>query len=331
MAGRKLRAAGLVQILLAVLGTACQPLLSAQQAEVSAAPGDSSQSLLVTGHEVFQTLVKSPDVAGAGPALEWRFLLLNDKSVNAHSDSKGTVWVGGGLAELMGQDRGLWAAVLSHEIAHCLLRHSSTGLTVLHHAFPYVFGKVLRDREHRADLTGMMLMARAGYHPDSLFTLHHLLQAAHGEQPGAIAFFNSHPRWETREQRLNSALPEATASFSQAFPDAAASPGGPPPLVVFLGKPTVVEDRALKASRVRVPLHCRNVTQPVTLVVRFEPAQPEVRKSLVCASEAGPDAELDLPASQFTLRKLRAYVEVLRADGALRAVSPRFTVRLPKS
>jgi hypothetical protein len=101
--------------------------------------------------------------------------------------------------------------------------------------------------------------------------------------------------------------------------------------VVFLGKPTVIEDRALKASRVRVPLHCRNATQPVTLVVRFgEPKQPEVRKSLACAPEAGPDAEVDLRAEQFTVLKLRAYVEVLRADGALRAVSPRFAVRLPK-
>ncbi len=317
-------------LLVTAIALACQPHLSSQEAPATTEASDANRTLLVTGHDVFQTLVKSPDVAGAGPRLEWRFLLLNDKSVNAHSDSKGTVWVGGGLAELLGQDRGLWAAVLSHEIAHCLLRHSSKGLTALHHAFPYVFGKVLRDREHRADLTGMMLMAGAGYHPDSLFALHQLLRAAHGEQPGAVAFFSSHPRWETREQRLNQVLPEATASFAQAFPDAAASPGGPPPLVVFLGKPTVIEYRAQKLVHVRVSLHCRNATEPVTLVVRFEPKQPEIRKSLACASEAGSEAEVDLLADQFTVRKLRASVEVLRADGALRAVSPRFTVRSPK-
>ncbi|MGH9556568.1 MAG: M48 family metalloprotease [Terriglobales bacterium] len=287
-------------------------------------------ALLVTGHEVFQALVKSPDVTEAGAGLEWRFLLLNDRSVNAHSDSKGTVWVGGGLAEMLGQDRGLWAAVLSHEVAHCLLRHSSLGLTALHRAFPYVFGKVLRDREHRADFTGMMLMARAGYHPDSLFVLHHLLRAAHGERPGAVAFFGSHPRWQTREQRLEQALPEAVAAFTQAWPDAAASPGGPPPLVVFLGKPRVVEDRDRKLSRILVPLSCRNAAEPVTVLVQFEPKHPEVRTTISCADRAGSEVEVELRADQFAVQKLQARVEVLRADGAVRAVSPRFSVVLPE-
>ncbi|MGH9603361.1 MAG: M48 family metalloprotease, partial [Terriglobales bacterium] len=187
-----------------------------------------------------------------------------------------------------------------------------------------------RDREHRADLTGMMLMARAGYHPDSLFVLHHLLRVAHGEQPGAVAFFGSHPRWETREQRLEQALPEAAESFTKAWPDAQASPGGPPPLVVFLGKPRVVEDRKRKLARILAPLSCRNASEPVTVVVRLEPKHPEVRGSFNCGPDAGSGAQLELRADQFTVRKVQARVEVLRADGALRAVSPRFTVRLPE-
>ncbi|MGH9509046.1 MAG: M48 family metalloprotease [Terriglobales bacterium] len=320
-----------MRILLAItlaLGCPSQaPLLLAGEEPAADSP---PQAPLVTGHEVFQTLVKAPDVAEAGSSLEWRFLLLNDRSVNAHSDSKGTVWVGGRLAEMLGQDRGLWAAVLSHEIAHCLLRHSSLGLTALHRAFPYVFGKVLRDREHRADLTGMMLMARAGYHPDSLFVLHHLLRVAHGEQPGAVAFFGSHPRWETREQRLEQALPQAAESFAQAWPDAKTSPGGPPPLVVFLGKPRVVEDRERKLARILAPLSCRNASEPVTVVVRLEPKQPEFRNSFNCGPDAGSEAQLELPANQFAVRKLQARVEVLRADGALLAASSRFSVRLPK-
>jgi hypothetical protein len=330
MAERRKSARTLAPILLAAAVTlAFVPRLSAQQTDESAAANGASSALLVTGHEVFQTLVKSPDVAGAGLPLEWRFLLLNDKSVNAHSDSKGTVWVGGGLAELLGQDRGLWAAVLSHEIAHCLLRHSSRGLAALHLAFPYVFGKVLRDREHRADLTGMMLMARAGYHPDSLFVLHHLLRATHGEEPGAVAFFGSHPRWETREQRLDQVLPEATASFTQAWPDAAASPGGPAPLVVFLGKPRVAEDRERKVARVLVPLGCRNATEPVTVALRMDSKQSEIRSSFSCRNEIA-ETHVDLAADQFVGRSAQVRVAVLRADGALRALSSRFTVRRPR-
>jgi hypothetical protein len=317
-------------LLFVVLSTACLTGVRGQEGPVAPAEASPVPARLVTGHEVFQTLVKSHDVAEAGSGLEWQFLLLNDKSVNAHSDSKGRVWVGGGLAELLGEDRGLWAAVLSHEIAHCLLRHSSTGLTVLHHAFPYVFGKVLRDREHRADLTGMMLMARAGYHPDSLFVLHHLLRTAHGEQPGAVAFFGSHPRWETREQRLNQALPESTASFTQAWPDAATSPGGEAPMVVLLGRPQMVEDGAQKLSRMRVPLSCRNARQPVTLVVRFEQKYPAVRKNVECVAEPTATAEVELQAAEFNTRKLPARVEVWAANGALRARSEKFTVRLPK-
>ncbi|MCI0356534.1 MAG: M48 family metalloprotease, partial [Acidobacteria bacterium] len=277
-------------LIAAAFGLVCAPLLFGQQAGEEAT-GSERRDLLVTGHEVFQALVKSPAVAEAGAALDWRFLLLNDQSVNAHSDSKGTVWVGGGLAEMLGPDRGLWAAALSHEIAHCLLRHPGRGLATLHRAFPYVFGKALRDREHRADLAGMMLMARAGYHPDSLFALHHRLRAAHGERPGAVAFFGSHPRWQTREQRLEQALPEALAAFVQAWPDAAASPGGVPPLVVFLDKPRVVAAGA--SSRISVELACRNSSQPLTVLLLFESpgatagatsgAMGQLRRQVECA------------------------------------------------
>ncbi len=307
----------------------------AQVPPVQVPPVQDPQALLVVGHQVFQELVKSPAVTDAltdavtkvGGSLEWRLFLLNDQSVNAHSDAKGRVWVGGGLAQMLGQDRGLWAAVLSHEIAHCLLRHPSRGLAVLHTAFPYVFGKMLRDREHRADATGMMLMARAGYHPDSLVVLHHLLRAAHGEQPGAVAFFGSHPRWQTREQRLESVQPQAVAAFQQAWPDAAASPGGPAPLVVFLKAASVAPE---KNGRVSVELSCRNASQPVTLALVFEKARsnhnlgrqvqctPENRKFMV---------EFEKPPAGK--RKWKAHLEVRDAAGRLRARSPEFTLPVP--
>ncbi len=317
---------------LLALALACSFLFWGPEKAQAAAPAGEAAALLAAGHQVFQELVKSPAVTDAaakvGGSLEWRFFLLNDHSVNAHSDAQGRVWVGGGLAQMLGQDRGLWAAVLSHEIAHCLLRHPSRGLTVLHHAFPYVFGKVLRDREHRADAAGMMLMARAGYHPDSLVVLHHLLRAAHGEQPGAVAFFGSHPRWQTREQRLESVQPEAVAVFQQAWPDAAASPGGPPPLVVFLGAPRVLPG---KGGRVSVELACRNASHPVTVALRFDsqPSNDEVGRQVECAPASGKFTVV-LEASPPEARARKARVEVRDAAGGLRARSPRFALRAPK-
>lgn len=320
------------------LGLVCPPLAGGLQGAAAALPAGDPQALLVVGHQVFQQLLKSPEVTDAvtqaGGSLEWRFFLLSDQSVNAHSDAKGRVWVGGGLAQMLGEDRGLWAAVLSHEVAHVLLRHPSRGLAVLHTAFPYVFGKVLRDREHRADAVGMMLMARAGYHPDSLLALHHLLRAAYGERPGAVAFFGSHPRWQTREQRLESVQPQAVAAFQQAWPDAAASPGGPPPLVVFLGAPSVAPGSGPHTARIRVPLFCLNAKGPVTVAVKIgahgKAGKSEdvlLQRSQDCPLEAGSITELELRADQLGTSQSKTWVEVLGADGTLRARSQPFSVR----
>ncbi len=321
-----------VLLTLVLIGAMGLPSLAKGWEEGAAASAGEDATLLVVGHEVFQGLVKSPDVSEAGAKLEWRFFLLNDQSVNAHSDAKGRVWVGGGLAQMLGSDRGLWAAVLSHEIAHVLLRHPSRGLTVLHHAFPYVFGKVLRDREHRADAAGMMLMARAGYHPDSLLVLHHLLRAAHGEQPGAVAFFGSHPQWKTREQRLEQIQPDALAAFEQKWPDAATSPGGPAPLVVFLGEPEVVPGNPGR-SRIRVPLSCRNANGSVSVAVRAagqKSAEVIVQQSHDCSPEGESAVELAVGAEQLGGGRRKVWVEVRNAQGTLRARSRAFSLHLPK-
>ena len=42
--------------------------------------------------------------------------------------------------------------------------------------------KLSRELEHDADITGMMLMAQAGYHPDNEFALHHLIRLTTGDQ-----------------------------------------------------------------------------------------------------------------------------------------------------
>lgn len=99
---------------------------------------------------------------------------------------------------------------------------------------PIAEKKLSRELEHDADITGMLLMARAGYHPDNEFAVHHLLKAESGEQSKVAVFFSTHPRWETRDQRDDKTYLNALAEFNRLWPDASSSPGGTPPAVAFL-------------------------------------------------------------------------------------------------
>ncbi|HXE91233.1 MAG TPA: M48 family metallopeptidase [Terriglobales bacterium] len=280
---------------------------------------------------MFRHLVGTPLVAEA--KLDWRFAILENESINAYSDAKGRVWVAGGLARLLNEDRGLWAAVLSHEVAHVILRHPNLALKGLHLALPYVFGKVLRDREHRADATGMMLMAAAGYHPDSMFALQQLLRQARGETPKPLAFFSSHPRWETRGQHSLRASEEALAEFEQRWPDAAASPGGPAPLLVFLGDTEVSASANPDTLDLKISLHCRNARGPVYIVFRPQGADntlKEVRSETQCPTPEDGMVRLVLDAAKASSRQsFRAKVGVQDAEGRTRALSKTFEVRLP--
>lgn len=294
----------------------------------SASPKPDLRPQLVVGTDVFHHLVGTPLVAEA--KLDWRFAILENDSVNAYSDAKGRVWVAGGLAQLLKEDRGLWAAVLSHEVAHVILRHPNLALKGLHLALPYVFGKVLRDREHRADATGMMLMATAGYHPDSMFVLQDLLRQARGEMPKPLAFFSTHPRWETREQHSQQASQEALAEFERRWPDAAQSPGGLPPLLVFLGEPQVSVTPEAQAAELRVPLHCRNARGPIAVVVKPQDAGSpwkELRQETRCPEQEDGVVRMPLDEGEAaSQRSFRVKVSIYDDEGRLRAISKSFEV-----
>jgi len=212
----------------------------------------------VIGGSVFDTLVK----AGFSQPYPWKLTLVNANIVNAGSTAGGQVYVYGGLINLLSSSKGLWAATLSHEVAHTGLRHqvkvfvqqlynqlmveyyqararagdnsANWGLIGFSVAAPLALKRIERDQEHSADQTGMMLMARAGYHPDFVFALHHLLRLHTGEQSKFAAFFSDHPRWETRDQRSERMYADALSEFNRLWPDPNSSPGGVPPPVAFL-------------------------------------------------------------------------------------------------
>ncbi|HLZ91056.1 MAG TPA: M48 family metalloprotease [Candidatus Acidoferrum sp.] len=257
------------------------------------------------GSAVFSKLVQNSSVASLGLPYKWNFTIVNDGSINAYSLPDGEVSVGSGLAKLIGTNPGLWSAVLSHETAHTARRHAvrkylysvyvnqmiqyyqlraragdnsaNWALVGLRISAPLAAARLSRNLEHDADIQGMMLMAREGYHPDFVFGLHHLLRARTGEQSRFTAFFSSHPRWETRDQRDDRAYTDALAEYTKLWPNPNASPGGAPPLVAFVGKPSAEENKKDKTADLTLPIYCRNATEPLQFVILFHKDKQAVK------------------------------------------------------
>lgn len=331
----------------------------------------------LAGDAVFQKLVNDSSVQGLNLPYHWNFTIVNNDTINAQSLPDGEICVGSGLAKLIGTNSGLWAAVLSHETEHTARRHAvrkylfdlyvqqqlayyqalvyagdknaNWAIIGLRIAAPIARARLSRNLEHDADIQGMMLMAHEGYHPDNVFSLHHLLRASTGEQSKFAAFFSTHPRWETRDQRDDKAYSDALAEFNRIWPDPSESPGGSPPMVAFAGKGTALENRQSKTADITLPVYCRNATESILAVIFFEKdhkfvkaSSPEFsdadgnlifRQGFECneKSEATP-LVVHLPATLVPKddRKVDARVEVLSQKGDFLDEFKALTVHFPK-
>jgi len=329
------------------------------------------------GTQVFSQFVQDTSVSSLGLPYQWNFTIVNDGSVNAYSLPDGEVSVGSGLAKLLGTKPGMWAAVLSHETAHVARRHwvrkylydlyvaaqiryyqarvqagdnsANWSLVGLRIAAPLARAKLSRNLEHDADIQGMMLMSREGYHPDYVFALHHLLRATTGDQSRFAAFFSSHPRWETRDQRDDRAYADALAEYNRLWPDPEASPGGKPPLVAFVGKASAQENKQARTADLTLPIYCRNATEPLQFVILFRKDKRPVqaiddqhrdehgdlvfRQESDCSekTEASPVA-IHLPTTLVSKdnRKLEALVYVYSKNGEFVEEFKPFDVHFPK-
>lgn len=350
---------------------------SAQRANLSI-PKITDPEIVTTANGVFGDLVGTTMITGYGLPYRWQLSVVNDNVINAGSLPDGEIVVNGGMAKLLSSNRGLWAAVLSHEVAHTARRHAVRqylyqeyireqlryyqmraaagdksanwaiiGLSV---SAPVAEKKLSRDLEHDADNTGMMLMARAGYHPDNVFALHHLLKAKTGEQSKFVAFFSTHPRWETRDQRDEKTYSDALAEYTRLWPDALKSPGGLPPSVAFLGKAASSANKKNKTADVHVAIYCRNTVAPVTMLLTFRRnTQPVpssestlrddkgnllVREQFQCSDkDDGHPFAVAIPASAVSDqdRNIRARMAVFDANGAMLGLSDEFDVHIPKN
>ena len=241
-----------------------------------------------TGAEVMETLLKQLPAHSAN--FSWDLRIAKDAG-NVFSSPDGTIFVDEQFASMLGEQSGLWAAALSHEIAHVIRRDwarrylfqksltegaasqvvlgdtgAFSGSWVDGRTSSSLLANFSQNMELEADAEGMMLMARAGFHPDFVPALHHLLQAQEGQSG---AFDPSHPSWAERDEKLQRNYASAGREFDRVWPARDASPGGNPPTVVYAGLPS--ERRHGNGdAEVLIPLHCQNLSGSVEVVLSVD-------------------------------------------------------------
>lgn len=233
--------------------------------------------------EVLHSLVSTP-LGKAAPPIPWSVRLVDDWRVNAYIEPTGSITITNGMAHVFGEQQGLWAAVLGHEIGHfvvhrqfesylpgfqaeldkaCRQAHAAGGQPTALRLVSINGGrspKFAREREREADRVGMMLMAEAGYHPDFVILVDQVLHNFFGDEPKLTAFLASHPRWEEREERARQDREVALAIFRSRWPEALKSPGGPAPAFGTIDAVTVAPPEAdgPHEMTLRVAVHVRN-------------------------------------------------------------------------
>ncbi len=260
------------------------------------------------GKQVMETLLKQLPADRA--KFSWDLRIARGAG-NVFSSPDGTIIVDEEVAQLLGSRAGLWAAVLSHEISHVIRRDW---------ARRYLFQKSLDEAgasqfslgdaggisgswvdaqgastrldnfcqtmELEADAEGLTLMTRAGFDPDFVPALHHLLEGRLGQSDGKV-FDSFHPSWGEREQRLQKLFVGAGKEYDRLWPERYASPGGNSPVVVYTGLPSAKRG-APGELEILIPLHCQNLVGSVEVVLRFtgpDSASPaELRQFTGCTS-----------------------------------------------
>lgn len=170
------------------------------------------------------------------PDFAWEFTLIEDPAPNAFALPGGKVGVHTGLFTVAGNEAQL-AAVMGHEIAHAVARHSAermsrqlaiqAGLSIagassatLARYAPLVaqmatLALILpfsRNQESEADEIGLIYMARAGYDPREAIALWRNFDKLDDKRPPA--FLSTHPAPQSRIARLRQAMPRAMKIYN---------------------------------------------------------------------------------------------------------------------
>jgi predicted Zn-dependent protease len=171
--------------------------------------------------------------------LAWEFKVIDDpKNANAFALPGGKVAVYTGILPVTRDEAGL-AAVVGHEVAHVLARHSAerisrqlalqlgaewlgavagvnpqltqAGSAILVSAIQLPWG---RSQESEADHLGLIYMAKAGYDPHAARDLWVRMAQASKGSSRPPEFLATHPSEETRVQQIDAWLPEALRYYT---------------------------------------------------------------------------------------------------------------------
>lgn len=179
------------------------------------------------------------------PNAEWEFVVFEDSTPNAFALPGGKVGIHSGLFQITKDDAGL-AAVVGHEVAHVVARHSGERLSQNAVAGAIVAGAGIamnrdgqngalptaalggaalvatrsfsRKQELEADQLGALFMARAGYDPRQSIELWKRFaqwRTTSGQGSSMPQFLSTHPLDERRIQELQAYMPRAMAEYRQ--------------------------------------------------------------------------------------------------------------------
>lgn len=222
---------------------------SALEAQAAALYGEMQQKMKVSTDDAKRNYVLcvSNAITRALPSdapARWEVTLFDEESANAFALPGAKIGVYTGLLDVA-ENADQLAAVIGHEVAHVLERHSNErassnalsgtvvaiGTEVLaggeaagarqatHQALSQgaqLLGLLPYSRAHEseADQVGIMLMAKAGFDPAASVQLWKNMAAANATQP--LEILSTHPAPATRIQKLSSYLKTATPVYEQA-------------------------------------------------------------------------------------------------------------------
>ena len=199
-------------------------------------PTDSEQSAKLLP-AVTRAADRIIEAAGLRSRAQWRVFVIRTSQINANASADGTIVVYTGILPIAKTEAGL-AAVLGHEVAHVVARHSAERLSqqLLAQNITNVavaatdpkyqrtvaaalglggqYGILLpfsREHESEADHLGLYYMAKAGYDPADAPAFWQRMAAAGGSAPPE--FMSTHPSHATRIAQLQRWLPDARRYF----------------------------------------------------------------------------------------------------------------------
>lgn len=194
----------------------------------------------ITSHLVAQAVEFRPETQ----AWQWEMRLIDDRDmVNAFAMAGGRMAVYSGIIVQLQLTDDELAQIIGHEIAHALLNHTAERMSIAlaTNASVGALGMVFEERpivaqgaglaalaaitlpnsrtsEAEADVVGVELAARAGYHPQAAITLwQKMAQVSNNRTP---QFMSTHPSPQNREQGLT----QLQASMLPIYQEAAGRP-----------------------------------------------------------------------------------------------------------